>query len=524
MSNHLSNRTLMCGIVASLLFACAFYQLPLFAINQNSYFIHGLAQAGYGFLAEDWLGRQTDHIPLFSALDILIHDIGYHGIFRVLLAVMAGVYAASLAIIAAQAQGETKAKFWLVPQLLLFFALFTLLHVEWLLDPFAQGDLKRPVILLQRLANAITNGVAGQTILGPFFQPSTFGVLMLTSIACFVQRREYSAIVCAVIAAWVHPTYLLHAAILTAVYMLALTLESKSRQALTVGGLALILVLPIVLYVAVELRPTSPALLAQAQSILVDERIPHHAKISVWFSYVTWLKLAVAVAGILAAWPNRRLFLVLGLCGGISALLSALQELSGSKGFALLFPWRLSTWLVPAGLAILLGRVVALLLDGVQRLPARAAAPVRTSMVAGSVIILVLTAFLGLRETLEGSPKNDPTIAYAAAHGAPDQTYLIPLDYSNFRLSAAVPVFVDWKSHPYRDVELIEWHTRTQLAKDFYKATNATDAERALAAIRAHTSITHVVLESDDELRLPIVGGTPLFRDEKHIVVELQKD
>lgn len=513
-----SNKILTCA-AASILFACAFYQLPLFSVNQHTYFLHGLAQAGYGYLAEDWLGNQTDHIPAFSFLVTQVHTLSINWLFHVLFGLLVFLYAASLALIAFQPQREAPR----LPHLVLFFALLTLLHCAWILEPFSHGAAGNPVAAMQRLAYLITNGVAGQTIIGLFFQPSSFGVLLLTSIACFLLRREFAAVACAAVAATLHPTYVLHAGILTAVYMLILVTEGQPRRAASVGTLALLLVLPILLYVLIAMQPQSPELLARAHSILVDERIPHHARIDAWFSHSTWLKLGIVLAGILASWRDRRLFLVLALCSGISIALSLLQWVTGNKGFALLFPWRLSTWLVPACTAILLAEASRLIARALQALPPRAAMPVTAGVMVLAVSFVVLTGALGLHKTLAGINRGTPDLLaqHAAAHSGPGQTYLVPLHYYSFRLTAGVPVFIDWKSHPYRDVELIEWRERIQLARDFYSASTSTDAAQALAAIQAHAPVTHIIVKTGDEQRLEGIAAERVFQNEDYVLVKL---
>ena len=515
-------------VVASVLFACVFYQLPLFSVNQHTYFLHGLAQAGYGQLAGDWLSHQADHIPMFSWLVQLIYRAGGDWMFYLLFGLLAALYAASLARIASSVSGTPSAsQSWQAQlfHLTLFMALLSLLHGAWLLGPLrnAGAGAGDPVAIIQRLASLATNGMAGQTILGHYLQPSSFGVFLLASLACFVMRREYAAIACAVVAASVHPTFVLHAGILTVVYMLVLTTEGQTRQALTLGLLALLLVLPIVLYVLVKMQPASASLLEQANAILVDERIPHHARISAWLSRGTWLKLAIVVAGILVARRNRRLFLVLALCAAISAGLSLLQWVSGSNGFALLFPWRLSSWLVPACTAILLGELTRLMIGALQALPPRTATPATAGAMALALGIIVFTSTEGLQKTINGtfSSERDLLAQHAAGQGNAGQTYLIPLHYYSFRLAAGLPVFVDWKSHPFRDVELLEWHERVRLARDFYTASTSAGAAQALAAIQAHAPVTHIVVKSGDEQRLDLIDVEMLFRDEDKVLVKL---
>lgn len=524
-----SNKILTC-VAASVLFACTFYQLPLFSVNQHTYFLHGLAQAGYGYLAGDWLGNQTDHIPVFSWLVAQVHRVGSPWLYQVVFGLLAALYAASLILIASSTAGPAAApQSWQsrLSYLILFLALLTLLHGTWLLTPLRNVSVggADPVALIQRLASLASSGVAGQSILGHYLQPSSFGVFLLASIACFLLRREYAAIVCAVVAASLHPTFVLHAGILTIVYMLVLMTEGRSRQALPLGLLALLLVLPILLYVMVNMQPESSALLARANAILVDERIPHHARISAWLSRGTWLKLAIVLAGIIAARHNRRLLLVLALCSGISIGLSLLQWVSDSNGFALLFPWRLSTWLVPACTAILLGETARRLLVVLQALPVRLATPVTTGVVVLALGIVGFSGALGLHRTITGTGtanvQPDLLAQHAARQGSAGQTYLVPLHYYSFRLTAGLPVFIDWKSHPYRDVELIEWRERIQLARDFYSASTSTDAAQALAVIQAHAPVTHIIVKTGDEQRLEGIAAERVFQNEDYVLVKL---
>src|SRR5690606_30750604 len=55
-------------LLLTLVFSTAYTQSPLFTSNQNQYFLHGLAHAGYGYLHEDWLANTLDPTPVFSYL------------------------------------------------------------------------------------------------------------------------------------------------------------------------------------------------------------------------------------------------------------------------------------------------------------------------------------------------------------------------------------------------------------------------------------------------------------------------
>ena len=101
-------------------------------------------------------------------------------------------------------------------------------------------------------------GVAGQRLLGTVFQPSTFGVFLILSIYLFLRERRGWAIVCLLVATTFHPTYLLSAGILTAVYMgITLWETRKIGPPLALGVGALIGVRPILWHTLATFSGTS---------------------------------------------------------------------------------------------------------------------------------------------------------------------------------------------------------------------------------------------------------------------------
>src|SRR4051794_31965424 len=83
-------------LLGAALFSLAYGQAPLYYSNQNQYFLHGLAHAGHGLLADDWLARTSDPTPLFSGLVEAtvryLHPWAFHVSYGLLL----GAYAAAL--------------------------------------------------------------------------------------------------------------------------------------------------------------------------------------------------------------------------------------------------------------------------------------------------------------------------------------------------------------------------------------------------------------------------------------------
>ena len=83
--------------------------VPLFSSNQNHHFLIGLARAGDGWLAGDWLSHTVDPFPIFSALVEIAHRTVGDGIHYFLYYALFGLYrlrsAASRGIRVAGAHG-----------------------------------------------------------------------------------------------------------------------------------------------------------------------------------------------------------------------------------------------------------------------------------------------------------------------------------------------------------------------------------------------------------------------------------
>lgn len=90
-------------------------------------------------------------------------------------------------------------------------------------------------------------------------------------------------------------------------------------------------------------------------------------------------------------------------------------------------------------------------------------------------------------------PLRPPVCDFVEEEAAPGHTYLVPLGFRGFRLETGEPIFVDWKSHPYRDDEFVEWFKRVKLTSEFYSTDSAAAALWALNQIRRESQITHVI-------------------------------
>jgi len=486
--NFKDTRSLLLPIFCALLFAVAYVQSPLYSSNQNTYFLPGLAHSGFGFLAGDWLARQTDAMPVFSLLVESVVRLGYPWLFHVILAVLAAAYAGALLVIVASVTDR-----YARPKLLLFMLGLILLNCSWLFNS-VYNWVHVPysfVSYFQLVAGLATNGVAGQYILGSFLQPSAFGVFLIVGMALFLRDQVNLAAVAYALAATMHPTYALHAACLVLFGTIALIQEGQKRRAFTFGVIAAVLIAPIVAYVASYLGPTNGDALATAQKILVEERIPHHAKVSVWFGKEVIFQLAIALLALAVARDSRRLFIMLVGCLSISVALTLLVALTHHNGLALVFPWRMSAWLVPVCSALWLWRVIGALPGKVFE----SRVTCGRLMAFGCLFFIVLAAGLGIKRTLavKREEVDEKVIECEIAMPQKSEVFLVPLEFENFRMATGMPIFVDFKSHPYKDVQVIEWAERVKLVRKFYAASDPQELAGALNNIYERQDISAIV-------------------------------
>jgi hypothetical protein len=498
----------------------------LYYSNQNQYFLHGLARAGEGLLAEDWLAQTLDPTPVFSALVALTARYLHPWLFYLYYALLQGAYAAALLALFVKMVGPDVARRWPVFAALLLAAHAALLRwcsYRWLGQDYPW--------FLQA-------GVAGQYVLGAVLQPSTFGVLLVVAVCLFAWGRVVLAVVCIAVAATVHSTYLLPGALLVAGFMTALVAEGRARQAIAVGALALLLVAPVSVYVLSTFGPTTAKAFSDSQGILVHIRIPHHCRVELWLDWVADLQLAWMAAGIALAGPRLRL--ALGVAAVLALGLTLVQVATKSNALALLFPWRISAVLMPVATAVLLARLVAMLPTLSESLSVRVGGlAVIVALAAAGVWIMA--ARLGFQ-----SGSDQELLDHARRERQPGQVYFIPFrlldvrrlprgslssdfkpiadkrgdpavippELQAFRLPTGVPIYVDFKSIPYKDVEVIEWYDRVLFSQKVQHQIAAGDG-RAVDQLWAK-GITHVLVPAGFTLRG--AGVEKVFEDEHYRV------
>jgi type III secretory pathway component EscS len=439
-------------LIWGILLGLAYGQAPLYTSNQNQYFLHGLAQAGQGLLAEDWLANTTDPTPVFSWLVVVTARYLPRAIFYLYYFLLFAVYLYSLRHIANRLFDIDRSRTmrWV------FLALLIVSHsagLHLLLRGGIGGDWEY----------LFDGGFAGQRLLGTVLQPSSFGVFLLLSVQQFLEDRPYRAVLAAAVAATVHPTFLLSAGVLTLAYVFVEIRAGKGyRRPIQTGGLALILVLPILVYSSSSFLPTA----ADARDVLVHFRLPAHAIVSEWFGFAA-VAAATLIGVALYLARGTRLLPVLLISAVAGATLTLLQLLTDSDALALLFPWRLSTYLVPISVAVLAGWFSVWLVEHTGQRFGRIAPAVSIVLIGLSILSgLIWMAVQGLQGRI--APEN---ALYEYVRGArePAQVYAIPPGLQDFRLETGAPILADFKSIPYRRGEVINWHDRVRLLQWFYR-------------------------------------------------------
>lgn len=489
-------RLLLVGkLLLMLVFAASFRQWSLYSSNQNQYFLHGLANAGVGFLNLDWLSQTVDPDPVFTALvSGTIRVLSENAFYFLYMAILA-IYGFSILGIGSYVYdfGNLSTKY------LFYFALFTMWYsgllasllsimpALWRVAPFLDPN------------GLLTWGVARQYVLGHFFQPSTFGVFLLLSIYFFLHNKPFVAVACLAIAAIFHPVYLLSAAALTCTYVAVIVAKDKNnKKALLLGTIALVLVTPILAYIYLNFAPTSADIFARAQSILVDYRIPNHAQVTSWFGKDAVFQITIVALSIYLV-RHTKLFPVLLVLFLTAAILTAVQVLTGNKSLALLFPWRVSVILVPIASSVILASIVSFAFQIIGKPISRIVRPLQAAILA----VIIILGFVGVRRTIAllNTPRAGLTASsrFVASTFQRGSLYLIPPDIDEFRLAARVPIWIDYKSIPYKDTELVEWFNRVEIATDFY----ASSGDKACSILKSTSDlygITHVVRGSDSPI------------------------
>jgi Domain of unknown function (DUF6798) len=459
-------------------FAAAYGVGALLTENQNSYLLHAGARAYWGRLARDWTARTADPFPVFTSLAIpFLHS-------KTLVA-LGGAQLLAIAVYAWALAGIVRATFeWRDTDPALATTGFALLACHSRL--LASASMRTTGVDARAL---LVDGVAGQYLLGRVLQPSVAGVFLLVSIYAFLRGRPFAAVVCSSLAATMHATYLPSAALLTLSYAAISARRGDRGRALAMAGASLALVAPAAVYAATTFRPTDAETFQRAAYILADDRIALHARVATWFGGAAIFKVAVCAC---ALWVVRRrlIFRLLWPAFLVGVVATLLLAVFPNPVFALQFPWRVSVWLVPISTALLAASAV----DRVRRRRGLAMERLRRPALVFASLLVAYGIAGSVREARAVGRRPDaPLLAYVASAASNGDVYLIPPDMEDFRLRTRTPIVVDAKTHPFKDMEVLQWSERLQRSRAFYADAGGNARCGRLRAIAQQDGATHVV-------------------------------
>ena len=193
---------------------------------------------------------------------------------------------------------------------------------------------------------------------------------------------------------------------------------------------------------------------------------------------------------------GKRLFMIFSWLVLMTLMLTLLQIVTHSNALAVLAPWRASVVIMPLAVFSVIAWIIHRLPDKVgQALQAR-----RRAVISVFALLFLILAVRGARTNYKRFKKyhSGPEMSllrHIATHKRPSDIYLIPNHddaFDKFRMETGAPVFVNWKSHPYKDVEVLEWYQRNRLVDQLYSAS-AQELPGLLDALRGRYRVTHLI-------------------------------
>jgi uncharacterized protein DUF6798 len=502
----LNLRTALLLLGYGICFALAYSQQAVFFGNQNTKFITGLAAAGYGDLAADWMAGISDPFPLFSLLLFWQYSIfGLQlGIYPAFMLITAAYGLIALAGARCAGEGRSRA----VRPLVIFAVLWLVLHTAG----------------LRFLVNQVfPPGLGVQYLLGYDYQPCIFGVFLLAAIFLYLAGHFRKAIVLLALAPLFHPAYIL-IALLLGIFLTWLPVKenqkSPRRWPYLLGLLSFLSVYAT--WLLGRMTQGSEVVRNQAHQLLVNFRIPHHAVPSVWSLRHTLTFFAVGLLACLLYGRRSRLSRLLAAMLLVCGLAVIWGYLGMPATLAALTPWRLSVIAGPLSWIMLL-MVGSRFID--RRLGPRFKLSARSARIAVGLIVLVAVT-CGIRNFVLAQKRRRQASyvgvsSYIKNHHRSGYLYLIPPREMHLRLAAGVPVVVTRKSHPTRDDEFLAWYRRLQDVQDFYDSGGATFGSR-LATIIKRYRVTHLVVPAEHNRKYLLTPWRRLYSDQRYILYELR--
>lgn len=332
----------MIGILLTIIYPMQ----ELFSGNQNIYFLWGMADLLPNTFTADPLLNSPDPYPLFSWV-ISIFPIQILGVWTTILyVILNSVYSFSLFGIANEVADIYRYK----SRLLSFAALFLFLHSSPVWGTYIN------LISGVDLRWVWDSGIAEQGVLRGYLQPSVIGVFLLLSFY-FATRKNFTAAILAITpAAAIHANYLFLGGILTIAYLIQAQFVKKSILA---SAFLLVLVLPYSFYLLKNFLLLDEATkTAIEQAVLAGYKSNIHINPSNWINPKFFIQLTILILGVFAVWKTRFRNLFLGILG-VAVLFTTTAYITGNTTLISLNPWRFSILLIPISTTVVLSKLAS---------------------------------------------------------------------------------------------------------------------------------------------------------------------
>jgi len=99
---------------------------------------------------------------------------------------------------------------------------------------------------------------------------------------------------------------------------------------------------------------------------------------------------------------------------------------------------------------------------------------------------------------------------------------LIPTNLEHIRLNTGLPIFVDWKTVPYKNDALIRWYERIKLTNAFYDSDKVEIKKRLFIKINNEEHISHILVKDNDKNKI-FNDCEYLFKDHGYLFYDLGK-
>ncbi|MCF8463914.1 MAG: hypothetical protein K9G41_03675 [Flavobacteriales bacterium] len=342
----LQNNRLAFHLAIGVLLSLVYPMQELFSGNQNIYFLWGMADLlPYTFAADPLLSTPNPY-PLFSWL-ISIFPVQFLGTWTAILYVfLNAIYSFSIFGIADRIAPLYNNR----TQLFSFLTFFLFLHSSPIWGTYFQ------LVFDVDLRWIWDSGIAEQGVLRGYLQPSMFGVFLLMCLYQAMQRNYALAILCIAPSATLHAGYLFIGGILT--ILILLKANFGKMNLLAAGGL-LLLVLPYSYYIFNHFMQVDEGLkTAIRDAVMAGFDANLHINPINWLNAKFYFQLLIMLLGFVILWKTQLRFFILGITA-IGLSLTTLAYGMDNTTLISLNPWRVSILIMPIATVAILSKIVS---------------------------------------------------------------------------------------------------------------------------------------------------------------------